>query len=99
MSWFKRNKEGITTSTKEKKETPEGLWQKCSNCKAIFASEDLKENYYVCDRCNHHERVGSQEYFDIIFDEGKYKALVNVDEQSSNQCKSWRDYILSTKFC
>ena len=42
MSWFKRDKEGITTSTKEKKETPEGLWQKCSNCKTIFASDDLK---------------------------------------------------------
>ena len=41
MSWFKRNKEGITTSTSEKKETPEGIWQKCSNCKTLFTVEDL----------------------------------------------------------
>ncbi len=75
MSWFKRSKEGITTSTKEKKETPEGLWQKCSNCKTIFSAEDLSKNAYVCDRCNHHEKIGSEEYFEIIFDGGKYKEL------------------------
>lgn len=75
MSWFKRSKEGITTSTKEKKETPEGLWQKCSNCKTIFSADDLSKNAYVCDRCNHHEKIGSEEYFEIIFDDGKYKEL------------------------
>jgi acetyl-CoA carboxylase carboxyl transferase subunit beta len=75
MSWFKRSKEGITTSTKEKKETPEGLWQKCSNCKTIFSAEDLSKNAYVCNRCNHHEKIGSEEYFEIIFDGGKYKEL------------------------
>jgi acetyl-CoA carboxylase carboxyl transferase subunit beta len=74
-SWFKRSKEGITTSTKEKKETPEGLWQKCSNCKTIFSADDLLKNAYVCDRCNHHERIGSEEYFQLIFDGGKYKEL------------------------
>lgn len=75
MGWFKRDREGITTSTKEKRETPEGLWEKCSNCKTIFSSDDLEKNSYVCDRCNHHERIGSQEYFAILFDEGKYKEL------------------------
>lgn len=75
MSWFKRSKEGITTSTHDKKETPEGLWKKCSNCKTIFGADDLKNNFYVCDRCNHHERIGSQEYFEILFDDGKFKEL------------------------
>lgn len=75
MGWFKRSKEGITTSTKEKRETPEGLWEKCSNCKTIFSMDDLRNNFYVCDRCNHHERIGSEQYFEILFDEGKYKEL------------------------
>ncbi|MCH2230165.1 MAG: acetyl-CoA carboxylase, carboxyltransferase subunit beta [Crocinitomicaceae bacterium] len=86
MSWFKRSKEGITTSTKEKKETPEGLWQKCSNCKTIFAADDLARNAYVCDRCNHHERIGSAEYFQILFDEGKFKEL-NKDVKSGDPLK------------
>lgn len=75
MSWFKRNKEGITTSTKDKKETPEGLWNKCSRCKTLFTADDLEKNAYVCDRCSHHERIGSEEYFQILFDDGKYTEI------------------------
>jgi acetyl-CoA carboxylase carboxyl transferase subunit beta len=75
MSWFKRHKEGITTSTKEKKETPEGLWSKCTKCKTLFTADDLAKNSYVCDRCSHHERIGSEEYFNILFDGGKFTEL------------------------
>jgi len=75
MSWFKRNKEGITTSTKDKKETPEGLWHKCSRCKTLFTHEDLERNFYVCDRCSHHERIGSEEYFEILFDDSQYTEI------------------------
>lgn len=75
MVWFKRNKEGITTSTKEKKETPEGLWHKCSNCKTVYTEQDFVNHLYVCDRCSHHERIGSKEYFDILFDDAKYTEL------------------------
>lgn len=75
MSWFKRAKEGITTSTKDKKETPEGLWNKCSRCKTLFTHDDLEKNSYVCDRCSHHERIGSEQYFQILFDDGKYTEI------------------------
>lgn len=75
MSWFKRNKEGITTTTSEKKEVPEGLWSRCSNCKTIFTKGDLEKLNYVCDRCSHHERIGSEEYFSMIFDGGKFTEL------------------------
>ena len=75
MSWFKRHKEGITTSTKEKKETPEGLWSKCTKCKTLFTADDLAKNSYVCDRCSNHERIGSEEYFTLLFDAAKYTEL------------------------
>ena len=101
MSWFKRSKEGITTSTKEKKETPEGLWQKCSNCKTIFAADDLAKNSYVCDRCNHHERIGSAEYFEILFDEGKFKELneklTSGDPLKFEDTKKYTDRVKATQ--
>ena len=75
MSWFKRIKKGITTSTKEKKETPEGLWYKCVSCKKITPSNEHILNLYVCPECNYHEKIGSDEYFQILFDENKYKEL------------------------
>ncbi|MBI3509047.1 MAG: acetyl-CoA carboxylase carboxyltransferase subunit beta [Bacteroidetes bacterium] len=75
MSWFKRIKEGITTSTKEKKETPEGLWHKCPSCKKVFPSQEHTANFYVCQNCGHHDRIGSAEYFSILFDENQFEEL------------------------
>ena len=75
MSWFKRIKEGITTSTKEKKETPEGLWHKCTSCKNIVPTKDHAARMYVCDQCGYHDRIGSAEYFEILFDENTSSEL------------------------
>ncbi len=101
MSWFKRNKEGITTSTSEKKETPEGIWQKCSNCKTLFTVEDLVKNAYVCDRCSHHEKIGSEEYFKIIFDKGEYREinaeLTSGDPLNFEDTKKYVDRVKATQ--
>jgi acetyl-CoA carboxylase carboxyl transferase subunit beta len=77
MSWFKRIKEGITTSTKEKKETPEGLWYKCPSCKKISPTNEHTQNKYVClnEECNYHEKIGSAEYFEILFDNNEFIEL------------------------
>lgn len=101
MSWFKRNKEGITTSTSDKMEVPEGLWVRCSNCKTLYTSEDLQRNNYVCDRCSHHERIGAAAYFELIFDDAKYKEL---DEKLSSgdplgfvDTKKYTDRLVATQ--
>ncbi len=74
-SWFRRKKQGILTSTKDKKDAPEGLWAKCPSCNHIETIDDLEENKYVCSKCDHHHRIGSDEYFQILFDENSYKEL------------------------
>lgn len=75
MGWFVRNKEGITTKTEDKKETPEGLWYKCKKCKVISSVEDHAGNNWVCPNCGFHERINAQEYFSILFDDGKFTEL------------------------
>jgi acetyl-CoA carboxylase carboxyl transferase subunit beta len=78
MSWFKRVKEGILTSTKEKKEVPEGLWNKCPACKKAISTTELEENNFVCTCEDHyHFRIGSEHYFRILFDDDAY---VELDE-------------------
>jgi acetyl-CoA carboxylase carboxyl transferase subunit beta len=74
-SWFKRIKKGILTSTKDKKEAPDGLWTKCPNCKYTCTVTELDEHKFVCPKCEHHHRIGSGEYFDILFDDGQYTEL------------------------
>lgn len=73
--WFQRIKKGISTSTEEKKEAPDGLWFKCPRCKHTVTRKDLKDNLYVCEKCNYHNRINSEEYFEILFDEKKYEEL------------------------
>lgn len=101
MSWFKRSKEGITTSTKDKKETPEGLWSKCSRCKTVFTAQDLEKNSWVCDRCSNHERIGSEQYFQLIFDEGKYteinEKVTSGDPLEFVDTKKYTDRIKATQ--
>jgi acetyl-CoA carboxylase carboxyl transferase subunit beta len=101
MSWFKRSKEGITTSTKDKKETPEGLWSKCSRCKTVFTAQDLERNSWVCDRCSNHERIGSEQYFHILFDGGKYteinEKVTSGDPLEFTDTKKYTDRIKATQ--
>ena len=74
MGWFKRLKDGIQTATKFKKETPDGLWHQCVQCGVTNTMKELRENYFKCPKCNYHERIGSHDYFDILFD-GKYDEM------------------------
>jgi acetyl-CoA carboxylase carboxyl transferase subunit beta len=74
-SWFKRLKKGITTPSSEKKETPEGLWTKCPECNYICTINDLREQLFVCSKCNYHHRIGSTEYYDILFDHRQFVEL------------------------
>lgn len=71
MGWFTRKKEGISTSTAEKKETPEGLWYKCPKCKSVIPQDEHLKDISVCKTCGHHDRIGSAEYFALLFDNHK----------------------------
>jgi acetyl-CoA carboxylase carboxyl transferase subunit beta len=73
--WFKRIKKGILTATKDKADAPEGIWTKCPNCKLTCTVSELRENKFVCPKCEYHHRIGSGEYFDIIFDDGAFEEL------------------------
>lgn len=74
-NWFKRIKKGILTSTQEKKDAPEGLWTKCPSCRYTCTLTELEESYFVCPKCEHHHRIGSEEYFEILFDNREYTEL------------------------
>ncbi|MEZ4928384.1 MAG: acetyl-CoA carboxylase carboxyl transferase subunit beta, partial [Saprospiraceae bacterium] len=75
MSWFKRLKDGISTATQAKKDVPEGLWFHCKECKETSTVKDLRENFFVCPKCDYHTVISSQDYFEIIFDKRSIKPL------------------------
>ena len=101
MGWFKRMKEGITTSTHEKKETPDGLWSKCPRCKNIVTTEEHKKHFYCCSTCNFHSKINSTEYFTILFDYNKYTELdakmMSMDPLQFEDKKKYTERLESTQ--
>ena len=100
MSWFSRKNKNITTSTLEKKETPEGLWYKCPSCKKIFASIDHETNLWVCSNCGFHERLNSREYFSVLFDDNKFEEIINnirsADPLVFEDTKKYKDRLVAS---
>lgn len=101
MGWFKRSKKGVVTPTKEKKETPEGLWYKCPECKHVVSNEEYIENLCVCSECSYHGRIDSAGYFKILFDDNKFKELdknlTSGDPLKFEDTKKYTDRIKSTQ--
>ena len=75
MSWFVRKDKGIQTPTEMKREAPDGLWYQCPNCKKAMQTREHKLNAYTCIHCNYHERIGSEAYFSLLFDDEVFTEL------------------------
>ena len=93
MSWFKRKTKGIQTSTEEKKDIPQGLWYKSPTGK-IIETEELAQNFYISPEDDYHVRIGSKEYFEILFD-GKFseldKTMRSKDPLDFEDTKKYKD--------
>lgn len=75
MSWFTRKDKGILTPTESKREAPDGLWYQCPSCKKAMHTREHRLFAYTCSNCNYHEKIGSQEYFELLFDQTKYTEI------------------------
>jgi len=98
--WFKRKLKGIITPSTEKKETPDGFWYKTPSGDVIEKTQ-LKENLYVTPKEGYHVRIGSEEYFEIIFDDNKFSLIANKlkpkDKLKFQDKKRYSDRIKDTQ--
>ncbi len=94
MAWFKRKEKGITTATEDKKDVPKGLWYKSPTGK-IVDSDELERNLWVSPEDDYHVRIGSAEYFQILFDDNEFKELdanlTSVDSLNFVDTKKYSD--------
>ena len=99
MSWFKRSEQGIQTRTEEKKDIPKGLWYKTPTGK-IIETQELADNFYVSPEDEYHIRVGSKEYFEILFDDNHFKEInsdiVSKDFLKFKDTKKYSDRLKDT---
>jgi acetyl-CoA carboxylase carboxyl transferase subunit beta len=74
MAWFKRAKDNISSDS-QKKELPDGLWEKCPSCGEIIHKKQLEINHWCCLKCSYHFRIGSDEYIKILLDDDSFKEI------------------------
>jgi acetyl-CoA carboxylase carboxyl transferase subunit beta len=74
MPWFKRSKENISPDS-QKKDLPDGMWEKCPSCSEIIHKKQLETNLWTCIKCGYHFRIGSAEYIQILLDKGSFKEI------------------------
>jgi acetyl-CoA carboxylase carboxyl transferase subunit beta len=100
MSWFVRKDKGIQTPTELKREAPDGLWYQCPNCKKAMQTREHKLNAYTCIHCNYHEKIGSEAYFSILFDDNEFveldAAMTSGDPLKFVDTKAYPDRIRAT---
>ena len=100
MAWFKRKDKGIQTSTEDKKDTPKGLWYKTPSGK-IIDTKELERNLHVSPEDGYHVRIGSKEYFELLFDDNKFEELnpklISVDPLKFKDTKKYSDRLKIAK--
>lgn len=100
MAWFKRKEKGIQTATENKKDVPKGLWYKSPTGKIIDA-EELAKNFYVSPEDDYHVRINSAEYFQILFDDNKFKEfdknMTSKDPLDFEDSKKYSDRLKSAQ--
>ena len=99
MKWFNRKDKNINTPTSQKKELPDGMWYKTPGG-SIVHIRDLKNNSYVCPEDDYHVRIGSKEYFEILFDNKSFKEydadILSEDPLKFTDTKSYKDRVKKT---
>ncbi len=99
MAWFKRTKQNISPES-QKKDLPDGLWEKCDACGEIIHKKQLEANLWTCIKCDNHFRIGSEQYIKILLDDGSLKELnkkmISADPLTFVDTKKYKDRIKET---
>lgn len=99
MGWFKRSKQNISPESK-KSDIPDGQWSKCGDCGEIVHNKQLEQNSSICPKCGYHFRIGSQQYFELIFDGGEFKELDkrmrSADPLEFTDTKNYAERVVAT---
>lgn len=99
MPWFRRSKDNISPES-QKLDLPDGLWEKCPGCGEIIHKKQLESNLWTCLKCEHHFRIGSEEYINILLDKGSFKELFkkmrSSDPLKFEDTKKYKDRLYAT---
>ena len=75
MNWITNYVRPRINSIFSRREVPENLWQKCSECGTMLFHRELSDNLNVCTNCDHHMAITPRARFDALFDGGIFTEI------------------------
>ncbi len=97
VSWLTQAAKGIKALTREKKDIPDNLWRKCPKCSEVLYHRELDRNLWVCGSCGHHLPFTTEQYIELLFDEGSWqethRGLTSKDALDFKDSKRYKDRI------
>ncbi len=85
-NWFIRedsDEKRIPEKLKTNKKIFEGQWAKCPSCEEMIHKDELKENLYVCPKCDFHFRLNNKQRIETLLDDKSFREF-NANLYSSN---------------
>ena len=70
MNWISNYVRPTINSLFSRREVPDNLWTKCTECGTMLFHRELSENLNVCTNCNHHMAITARDRFATLFDGG-----------------------------
>ncbi|GLQ35570.1 acetyl-coenzyme A carboxylase carboxyl transferase subunit beta [Amylibacter marinus] len=70
MNWISNYMKPKINSIFSRRETPDNLWSKCTECGTMLFHRELTENMNVCTNCNHHMHISPRDRVTALFDGG-----------------------------
>ena len=102
MSWLQKLMPArIRTEGGNKRNVPEGLWEKCEKCGAVLYGPELERNLEVCPKCGHHRPIGARKRLEGFLDPDSMTEiaaeLAPTDVLKFRDSKKYVDRIKSTQ--
>lgn len=101
MNWLTNFVRPKMRAFARKRDVPENLWSKCPSCGQMLFHRDLQESQHVCTSCGHHLRIGPNQRFDALFDDGRYTRIelpaVPVDPLKFRDQKRYTDRLKDSR--
>ena len=102
MSWFKKLiPSRIRTEGGAKRNFPEGVWTKCSECGGVLYRAELERSFEVCPKCGYHMRLSARVRLDRFLDKEPRVELAQglspIDTLKFRDSKKYRDRLVQAQ--
>ena len=76
MSWLDNYVRPRIQQLVRRAPSPQDLWRQCDDCAQMIFHRDLEQAMMVCPNCGNHMRIGAEQRFKLLLDDGSREDMI-----------------------